>query len=180
MENNINTQVAEQDVNETTLEIKLINKNGNSWWNDIQASIDGQEYKVIGCSLDVISNYDLTQSLLSYYSYVEYYNNLVITINNKPLSLAHLKVLNFENILKDMENIETMALIFKTKIKELELKIISDIRSYVKEGKIVLEKKTLGNKLNKALKNIFKWKRDDSHANAVQISVSNNLVGYNS
>lgn len=61
--------------------------------------------------------------LLSYYSFVEYYNNLVITINNKPLSLAHLKVLNFDGILKDMENIETMALIFKTRIKELELKL---------------------------------------------------------
>lgn len=168
------------EVVETTLDIKLVNKNGNSWWNDIHTILDGQEYKVVGCSLDVISNYDLTQSLLSYYSYVEYYNNLVITINNKPLSLAHLKVLNFEGILKDMENIETQTLIFKTKIKELELKIISDIRKYVKEGKIVLEKKTLGTKVNKAFKNIFKWKIDDSHANAVQVSVSNNLVGYNS
>lgn len=165
---------------ETVLEIKLVNKNGNSWWNDIHAVLDGQEYKVVGCSLDVISNYDLTQMLLSYYSFVEYYNNLVITINNKPLSLAHLKVLNFDGILKDMENIETMALIFKTRIKELELKIISDIRQYVKENKIVLEKKTLGAKMNRAFKNVFKLKRDDSHANAVQVSVTNNLVGYNS
>ncbi len=165
---------------ETVLEIKLVNKNGNSWWNDIHALLDGQEYKVVGCSLDVISNYDLTQMLLSYYSFVEYYNNLVITINNKPLSLAHLKVLNFDGILKDMENIETMALIFKTRIKELELKIISDIRQYVKENKIVLEKKSLGTKMNRAFKNVFKLKRDDSHANAVQVSVTNNLVGYNS
>lgn len=165
---------------ETVLEIKLVNKNGNSWWNDIHAVLDGQEYKVVGCSLDVISNYDLTQMLLSYYSFVEYYNNLVITINNKPLSLAHLKVLNFDGILKDMENIETMALIFKTRIKELELKIISDIRQYVKENKIVLEKKSLGTKMNRAFKNVFKLKRDDSHANAVQVSVTNNLVGYNS
>ena len=165
---------------ETVLEIKLVNKNGNSWWNDIHAVLDGQEYKVVCCSLDVISNYDLTQMLLSYYSFVEYYNNLVITINNKPLSLAHLKVLNFDGILKDMENIETMALIFKTRIKELELKIISDIRQYVKENKIVLEKKTLGTKMNRAFKNVFKLKRDDSHANAVQVSVTNNLVGYNS
>ena len=165
---------------ETVLEIKLVNKNGNSWWNDIHAVLDGQEYKVVGCSLDVISNYDLTQMLLSYYSFVEYYNNLVITINNKPLSLAHLKVLNFDGILKDMENIETMALIFKTRIKELELKIISDIRQYVKENKIVLEKKTLGTKMNRAFKNVFKLQRDDSHANAVQVSVTNNLVGYNS
>ncbi len=180
MEDKVNTQVVEQDVNETTLEIKLVNKNSNSWWDDIFVTLDGQEYKVVGCSLDVISNYDLTQMLLSYYSFVEYYNNLVITINNKPLSLAHLKVLNFDGILKDMENIETMALIFKTRIKELELKIISDIRQYVKENKIVLEKKTLGTKMNRAFKNVFKLKRDDSHANAVQVSVTNNLVGYNS
>lgn len=32
--------------------------------------------------------------------------------------------------------------------------------------------------MNRAFKNVFKLKRDDSHANAV--SVTNNLVGYNS
>lgn len=163
------------------LQIKIVNKNTTSWWDDILITENNIVFKVVGCSLDVKANYKLTQMLQSYYSFVTYYNNLVITINNKPLSLAHLNVLDINDTLEVMENVEKAVLSFKQKVKMLEAEIVCDINTFISTGKIVIEKKSFTSSFGKTFKSIFKWKKhDDSHANAVQVSVQNNLMGYNS
>ena len=176
MENNTETQVVESG-----LEIKIVNKNTNNWWDDIIITNENNVFKINGCSLDVKANYKLTQMLQSYYSFVTYYNNLVVTINNKPLSLAHLKVIDLNNTLESMELIEKSVVDFKFKIKALESEIIVDLNKFIKDGLISLEKKSFGSTYGKAFKSMFNWKkRNDSYANAIQVSVSNNLMGYNS
>ncbi len=172
------SEVAEQNMD---LQIKIVNKNTTSWWDDIIVLENNVMFKVVGCSLDVKTNYKLTQMLQSYYCFVTYYNNLVITINNKPLSLAHLGVLDINDTLEVMEDVEKAVLLFKDKIKILETEIVNDIKSYLKVGKISIEKKSFTTSFGKTFKSILVWKnRNDSHANAVQVSVSNNLMGYNS
>lgn len=154
------------------------NKNTMSWWDDVAVEQNGKWFKIIGCNLEVLKNYEITQLIQSYHSFVDYYNMLVTTINNKPLNMAYLKVINFDDILLDAEKLEKDVKIFKIKIQKLELELKERILEYIISKEITIEERTLTKSLFTIFVTMFRWKKHDSSNHAVQMSVTNNLVRY--
>lgn len=180
MENNNITSENEvkKKLEDFNFNVFIKNKNTMSWWDDIGIEKDGKWFRIIGCNLDVIINYEITQLIQSYHSFVDYYNMLVTTVNHKPLNMAYLKVVNFEDILIDIEKIEKDIKIFRIKIQKLELELKERILDYITSKDIILEERTLTKSLFAVFTTMFKWKKNDSNSHAIQVSVTNNLVRY--
>ena len=162
------------------LNVFIKNKNTLSWWEDINLESKNKQFKIVGCSLPIKDNYELTQLIQSYHTFVEYHNMLVTTCNNKPLNMAYLKIVDFKDILLDAERLEKDIAIFKTKIQLLELHLKDLILTYIEEGTITIEERTVTKTFFNVFRNIFRWKKHDSNHNAVQVAVTNNLVRYQS
>lgn len=160
------------------LNVSIKNRNTLSWWDDIYLESKNKTFKIIGCSLPVNKNYELTQLIHSFHAFVDYHNMLVTTCNNKPLSMAYLKIVDFKDILLDAEKLEKDIGVFKLKIQLLELHLKEEILTYIQDGSIAIEEKTATKTFFKTLGNIFRWKKHDSSTAAVQVAVTNNLVNY--
>ena len=160
------------------LNVTIKNKNTMSWWDDIALVSQNKTYKIIGCSLPIAVNYELTQLIQSYHAFVDYHNMLVTTCNNKPLSMAYLKIVDFKDILLDAEKLEKDIAIFKLKIQLLELHLKDQVLIHIQEGSIAIEEKSATKTFFKTLENIFRWKKHDSTYASVQVAVTNNLVKY--
>lgn len=157
-------------------EVYLKNKNASNWYEDLTIVKNGEVHKVIGSKIDILANYELTQLIKSYHSYVDYYNMLVTTTSNKPMTLAYLDVFNFENILVDIEKIEKDVLLFKNKILNLENSIKDKILTYLKDEVIILQRKSISRSLLSSIKGIFRVSYKTPLENAIDTTVKNNLV----
>ena len=166
------------ETNKSISSITIVNKNTLSWWDDINLKADETSYRISGCSLDIMKNYELTQMIQAYHCYVAYYNMMVSTSNNKLLSLSYLRIMDFENILLDIEKIELDLNAFKEKVIMLENTIKEKLLSYISLNVIELEEKSFSISLVSALKNIFKTKHKSSDTVALGMTVQNTMVKY--
>lgn len=116
--------------------VEITNSDHDAWYDNIKIHNNNKRCYIVKDRLSTNDRYELTHLIFSYIAFSNYVSQLENVIYNKPLSLVHLGFINYGDIIKPMDGVETSVKALKKATNDLYIKISDDIYKHIRNGSI--------------------------------------------